>query len=60
MRGKKYIMLEDTRNPENINSCKFCGAPLRVMFAQSSERYHVTVYECRQCEAGFFTLSQIE
>lgn len=57
---EKYSVLEDTRNDENPNSCKLCGVPLRVIASLSSERYHICVYECRQCHAGYFTLSQNE
>ena len=60
MRRGKYIMLEDTRNEENPTACKLCGVPLRVIASLSSEHYHICVYECRQCGAASFTISQIE
>lgn len=59
MRGQIYKVLEDTRNPENPNMCKLCGSPLRITVAQSSEQYHIEVYECSQCQAVSFFLSEI-
>ncbi len=59
MRGQIYKVLEDTRNEENVNCCSLCGSPVRVIVAQTSDRYHVCVYECKQCGAVSFLLSEI-
>lgn len=59
MRGQLYRVLEDTRNETNPNICRVCGSPVSVMIAQSTERYHVCVYECSQCKALSFYLSEV-
>ncbi len=59
MKGQIYKVLEDTRNAENLNRCELCGSPLCVTVAQTSSRYHISVYECSQCRAVSFVLFEI-
>lgn len=54
-----YEVLQDTRNELNPNLCSSCQAPIKPVYACTTNVYHICVYECKQCGAMSFTLSEI-
>lgn len=60
MRGVLYKVLEDTRDNVTPNICPSCGGFIRPIVASSTKRYSICVYECKQCGAVYFTLSEFD
>lgn len=59
MQGQIYKVLEDTRDNVTPNICSSCGGFIRPIVASTTERYSICVYECKQCGAVSFLLSEI-
>lgn len=59
MQARLYKVLEDTRNDVNPNMCAVCQSFIKPIVANTTEHYNICVYECKQCGAVSFVLSEI-
>lgn len=54
-----YKVLQDTRNDINPDVCAKCQSPVRPVYASTTNRYHICVYECKKCGNMSFALYEI-
>ena len=54
-----HRVLQDTRNPDNRNTCSACGGWLRPTGYDITNAYGIYIFECSQCGGYASLLTEI-